>query len=114
MQTGEISEKIDRGKHTTRHAELIELYFGGFILDTPGFSSFELADVVLNELEHYYPDFMNYNGQCRFHPCSHINEPDCAIKKAIGEKVIDNDRYQRYIGFYNKIKEFNPYKDKRK
>ncbi|MDP4180197.1 MAG: ribosome small subunit-dependent GTPase A [Bacillota bacterium] len=104
MKTGEVSNKIERGKHTTRHAELIELSNGGFVADTPGFSSFELTGLELNDLELYYPEFQEYLNNCRFNGCSHINEPDCVIKDAVLNGGIENERYERYIQFYNLLK----------
>jgi ribosome biogenesis GTPase len=103
MKTGNMSEKIGRGKHTTRHAELIELREGGYILDTPGFSSFLLADVKYNELENYYPEFSQMIGSCKFHPCSHISEPDCSIKYALEKGNIDQGRYERYVTIYKDL-----------
>ncbi|MCX7921875.1 MAG: ribosome small subunit-dependent GTPase A [Clostridia bacterium] len=107
MQTGEVSERIERGKHTTRHAELVELDFGGFIVDTPGFSSFELSDIQHNELEIYYPEFEEYINKCRFTGCSHISEPDCSIKEALDNGLIGSGRYGRYVQFYSALKEAN-------
>lgn len=104
MKTGSVSEKIERGKHTTRHAELIDLEDGGFIVDTPGFSSFELDDIEYTELELYYPEFVKYQGSCRFTGCSHISEPDCAIKKALNTGEIDMERYNRYVCLYIQLK----------
>ena len=104
MQTGNISEKIERGKHTTRHAELLQLEDGGFIVDSPGFSSFELADIEHTELEAHYPEFRDYLGKCRFTGCSHVNEPDCEVKKAFHQGLIDPGRYSRYSELFNAIK----------
>ncbi len=109
METGNISEKIDRGRHTTRHAELFELKNGGFLLDTPGFSSYELSDILYTDLEKYYPEFQNLNENCRFVGCSHISEPDCVIKKALDENKIDRGRYERYIEIYNVLKQQKRY-----
>lgn len=104
MQTGNISEKIERGKHTTRHAELLQLEVGGFIVDSPGFSSFELADLEHTELEAHYPEFRDHLGKCRFTGCSHLNEPDCEVKKAFQQGQIDSGRYSRYSELFNTIK----------
>jgi ribosome biogenesis GTPase len=105
MKTGEVSEKIARGKHTTRHAELVQLKEGGYVVDTPGFSSFELADIEHDELQLYYPEFREYIDGCRFIRCSHISEPDCLVKEAIDKGLIDKGRYNRYINFYNLLKQ---------
>jgi len=104
METGEMSNRIERGKHTTRQTELIELENGGYIADTPGFSTFELTGLELEELELYYPEFEQYLNSCRFNRCSHINEPDCVIKEAVKNGEIQNERYERYIHFYNILK----------
>lgn len=114
MKTGDVSGKIERGKHTTRHAELLELQDGGYVVDTPGFSSFELTDIEHDTLELYYPEFRQYLNKCRFTGCSHINEPDCCVKEALEKGLIDKDRYNRYIQFYNMLKENKTYKNKRK
>lgn len=113
MPTGELSMKLERGKHTTRHAELIELTFGGFIADTPGFSSFELNEIEPNELELYYPEFRERYGKCRFTGCSHISEPGCCIKEAVEEGLIDRGRYNRYILLYDSLKQNRTYKSKK-
>lgn len=104
METGEVSDKIERGRHTTRHAELLELSNGGLVVDTPGFSSFELTGVELNDLELHYPEFINHLGRCRFNGCSHINEPDCVVKEAVENGDIDNERYERFVHFYSLLK----------
>lgn len=109
MQTGNISEKIERGRHTTRHAELVELENGGFIVDTPGFSSIELMDIKYDELELHYNEFEDYFGKCRFTGCSHISEPGCAVKDALSRGLVDSGRYERYIKFYNELKKKREY-----
>jgi ribosome biogenesis GTPase / thiamine phosphate phosphatase len=113
MQTGKVSEKIKRGKHTTRHAELVELVSGGYVVDTPGFSSFELMELNHENLELYYPEFDAYLNKCRFTGCSHISEPSCSIKEALSNGDISAERYQRYVELYNFLKhqESNIYKD---
>ncbi len=104
MKTGELSDRLDRGKHTTRHAELIDLAGGGYIVDTPGFSSFELAGIGYQELAQLYPEFAEYVRNCRFYGCSHISEPDCAVKKALEDRRIDDGRYQRYVELHALLK----------
>ena len=87
-ETGEVS-RINRGKHTTRHVELFQIDEDTFILDTPGFSSLALSDICdvrAAELADYYPEFKSCADECRFKGCSHINEPDCAVKKAVADK----------------------------
>ncbi|NTV90752.1 MAG: ribosome small subunit-dependent GTPase A, partial [Clostridiales bacterium] len=93
MKTGMISDRSDRGKHTTRHAELIPLEGGGFLADTPGFSSFELAAMEPSILKTLYPEFARYEEDCRFSGCAHVNEPDCAVKAAVESGDISRDRY---------------------
>lgn len=94
MQTGEVSRKIERGRHTTRHVELLKLSGGGYILDTPGFSSFALAtDIKLDEA---FPEFQT-GKMCRFSDCTHINEPDCAVKEALSAGHIAPSRYDNYV-----------------
>lgn len=113
METGNISEKIKRGKHTTRHAELFELSFDksecswrsrGYVVDTPGFSSLELAELEPEELQFYYPELGKYIGECKFRSCSHIAEPGCRIKEMVSSNDIDYGRYQRYVQLYNILK----------
>ncbi|WP_024834559.1 ribosome small subunit-dependent GTPase A [Ruminiclostridium josui] len=113
METGSVSNKIERGKHTTRHAELLELKYGGYVADTPGFSSFEITDIPYNELESYYPEFRPYINTCRFNSCSHITEPGCKIIEALERSEIDKNRYQRYIQLYKTLKDIPQYKGKK-
>lgn len=114
METGIVSIKIERGKHTTRHAEILELKQGGYLADTPGFSSFELADIQYAELENYYPEFKKHLDSCKFTSCSHISEPECPIRDAAKSGDIDGGRYQRYIQLYEALKEIPAYKIKKK
>lgn len=104
MKTGSISDKIERGKHTTRHAELIKLDDDGFVVDTPGFSSFELSGIKFDELQYLFPEFGKYLGECRFSDCSHVNQPGCAVKKAVEAGMISECRYLRYIELYSLLK----------
>ena len=115
METGSVSSKIERGKHTTRHAQLLPLSTGGYIVDTPGFSSFELDGIDEMKLMDYYPDFQRHLGGCRFVDCIHVNEPDCAVKNAVDNGEICRDRYERYVKLYLELKEKNNiYKGKNK
>ena len=104
MKTGTLSEKIERGKHTTRHAELIELNGGGFVLDTPGFSSFELSEISHEALERYYPEFGKFLNQCKFTGCGHASEPGCVIKEALHSGLIDEGRYARFVQLFTILK----------
>lgn len=102
METGEISRKLGRGKHTTRHSELIALA-GGFLVDTPGFSTMELVMDPL-ELKEAFPEFVPHAAQCRFNGCNHYKEPGCRVKDQVG-KDISKERYAFYTKFYNELME---------
>lgn len=103
METGSVSEKIKRGKHTTRHSELISLGEGTFLMDTPGFSSLYLENMDKEELRFYFPEFSIYEEQCRFNGCSHIHEPDCAVKEAVEADEISRMRYEDYCYLYDEL-----------
>lgn len=105
MQTGEISEKIARGKHTTRHSELIAVSDDTYIMDTPGFSSLSLFDMDKGNLQEYYPEFKPYEAACRFMPCAHIHEPVCGVRAALEKGCISRVRYDNYVAFYEELKE---------
>ena len=105
LKIGNVSEKIQRGRHTTRHVELFELSDGGFVLDTPGFSSFELYGIKADELWEYFPEMADTAGKCRFRGCSHISEPDCAVKAKLEAGKISASRYDSYKELYNILKE---------
>lgn len=109
LQTGEISEKNARGKHTTRHVELLKLDFGGWVLDTPGFSSLNLDFIEQEDLQFLFREFVPFIGKCKFKGCSHINEPDCAVKNAILEDGIVQSRYESYVQLLQEIKESRRY-----
>lgn len=109
METGGISEKIKRGKHTTRHSELIYLGDNSYLMDTPGFSSLYLSELMEDELKNWYPEFYTYEEQCRFIGCSHINEPDCAVKAAVDQGKINDSRYQNYRLIYQELKQIKRY-----
>lgn len=104
MQTGAVSEKLQRGRHTTRHVELLELDGGGFVLDTPGFSTLEVTGIKAEELAAYFPEFET-DTDCRFKGCSHINEPDCAVKEKLAEGKIAESRYKSYSEIYSILKQ---------
>ncbi len=104
LKTGVISEKLKRGKHTTRHAEIYKLSFGGFVVDTPGFSSFELDAVDEFELSDYYPEIKKFSVGCRFDDCLHYKEPDCVIKDAVADGLISEVRYNNYTKLLEYIK----------
>ncbi len=104
METGVISTKIERGKHTTRHSEIIPVMKDSFIMDTPGFSSMDVPGFEKEELWTCYPEFREYEPYCRFQGCSHINEPDCGVKSALEEGKISNVRYENYKLLYEELK----------
>jgi ribosome biogenesis GTPase len=114
METSELSRKIDRGKNTTRHSELFlvkELTDDEeetFIIDTPGFTSLDLKGVTAENLMNYYPEFTEFEPQCRFGGCSHIAEPDCGIKTAVEEGEISGVRYNNYRIIYSDLKGMRP------
>ena len=114
MQTGELSRKIDRGKNTTRHSELFfvsELSEGEdetYLFDTPGFTSLNLNDVTTDNLMQYYPEFEEFEPECRFGGCSHIAEPDCGVKNALSEGKISAVRYENYKIIYEDLKNARP------
>ena len=109
METGDISHKIERGKHTTRHSELFPIDGESYIMDTPGFSSLYVNDFEKEELKYYFPEFAEYEGRCRFNGCDHVHEPGCAVKAAVEEKKIHEIRYQDYIEMYEELKKKRRY-----
>lgn len=109
METGKISEKIDRGKHTTRHSEILPIAIGTYIMDTPGFSSLELPEIEKEELWTCYPEFVPYEPYCRFGGCSHIGEPDCGVKEALAQGKISHIRYENYRMLYEERKNMRKY-----
>lgn len=104
MEVGAISRKIERGRHTTRHTELICLREHTYFLDTPGFSSLYLTGIAYEELWSYFPEFRPYEPYCRFHGCMHISEPDCAVKEALAEGKICRSRYENYVLLAEELK----------
>ena len=121
MQTGTVSEKIGRGRHTTRHAELFFVDFTEsrqpadedneltYLMDTPGFSSMMLKDIAYRDLRFYYPEFDSYEGTCRFQGCVHVSEPDCSVKNAVKQKQISKERYDSYCYLYEELKQKKSY-----
>ncbi len=109
METGDISRKIERGKHTTRHSELFALDENTFICDTPGFSSIYLPEMEKEELGIYFPEIAEYEPFCRFQGCAHIHEPGCGVKEALEEKKISPIRYENYKLLYEELKDKRRY-----
>ena len=105
METGNISEKIERGKHTTRHSELISIAEDTYIFDTPGFSSLYVTDMEKEELKNYFPEFEQYEDECKFLGCVHVNEPVCGVKEALKCGKISKSRYENYKLLYEELKE---------
>lgn len=103
-KTGAVSEKIKRGKHTTRHSELVYIRDNTYIMDTPGFSSLIVDDIEPENLKDYYNEFVSYSEDCRFNGCIHINEPDCYVKNALDQGKISSLRYNNYCQMYEELK----------
>ena len=103
METGGISRKIERGKHTTRHSEFFALGEDTFLCDTPGFTSVVFEDIPSDRLKYYFRDFAPYEGKCRFHGCMHLAEPECAVKQALEDGNIAESRYDSYTKIYDEI-----------
>lgn len=109
METGGISEKIERGKHTTRHSEIFHVEENTYLFDTPGFTSLYLTDFEKEEIKEYYPEFMEHGSGCKFLDCSHINEPSCGVKNAVEAGHISLVRYENYKNIYDEIKNIRRY-----
>lgn len=105
METGEISRKLGRGKHTTRHSQLIFVDTDSYIVDTPGFTALDMGFMNKDTLKNYFPEFAPYEGKCRFQGCSHTHEPDCAVKEAADGGEIGSCRYGNYTNLYKELKE---------
>lgn len=115
LPTGEVSEKLGRGRHTTRHVELYDLGGGTLVADTPGFSSFDTdqMDVMLKEnLQYAFPDFGVHLGKCQFHDCSHRKEPGCAVTAALAAGEIEPTRYDSYLRLYEKASQIKEWERK--
>ena len=108
METGELSREISRGKNTTRHVELLAGGEETYLVDTPGFTSLYLMDMEAEELRHYYPEFDEYEGKCRFDGCVHQKEPGCAVRQALEEGKISRIRYRNYSELFEELKNRKP------
>ena len=107
IKTGEISRKLGRGRHTTRHVELYKLNCGALVADTPGFSSFDADQLTMKEeLQNLFHDFEPFLNKCRFTDCAHINEPDCAVTAAVNNNLIRKSRYDSYTRLYTQALEY--------
>ena len=109
METGEISQKTKRGKHTTRHVEIFDVEGGGRVFDTPGFTSFEILEADEDTLQEYYPEIETYRGGCRYDNCRHIKEPGCAVREAVRDGRIHKHRYQSYEANIEEIRSKKKY-----
>jgi ribosome biogenesis GTPase len=109
VETGKVSEKTKRGKHTTRHVEIFQMDYGGMIFDTPGFTSFDILEAEEDELQFLYPEMAKRLGSCKFDNCRHIKEPQCAIRNAAEVGEIHLSRYQSYVSQYREINERKKY-----
>ncbi len=112
LKVGEVSEKLGRGRHTTRHVELFSLGNGTFIADTPGFASFDFEEwspIPKDELQHLFPEISKHIGSCRFRDCAHINEPGCAVLKAVEGGLISPSRHGSYVRMYQESSRLNPW-----
>lgn len=110
LKTGDVS-KIERGKHTTRHVELLSAA-GGFVFDTPGFSRLETDELYAGNLWQYFPEIERLHGQCRFRTCNHVGEPGCIVKAAVDDGTIARSRYENYVTLFNKLKEIKDWERK--
>lgn len=106
LRTGMVSEKIGRGKHTTREVQLLRINADSYVADTPGFSQIDFDWLRPEELADHFPDFHNYQGKCKFNTCIHLNEPGCQVKNAVDEGRMDKIRYESYIELLQEIKKF--------
>ncbi len=109
METGSVSEKIRRGRHTTRHSELFYIGNGSYVMDTPGFSSMDINMILADDLKYYFPEFTPMEGECRFIGCAHMEEPGCAVKQAVESGAVSRERYETYRGFYLELKSIKRY-----
>lgn len=103
LKTGAVSGKIGRGRHTTRHAELLRINLGGFVVDTPGFSRVSLSGLAPGQLGDLFPEFNDHVGRCSFRDCNHIHEPGCAVREAVSAGAINSCRYEHYRLFWQEL-----------
>lgn len=109
METGEISKKIERGKHTTRHSEILPIGEKTYLVDTPGFSSIYFFDMEPEDIKYYYKEFTEYEPYCRFGGCNHIGEKDCGVKQAVTHGELAQSRYDNYVLFFEEVKNQKKY-----
>jgi len=113
ISVGDISKKLGRGRHTTRHVELFKLPCGAMIADTPGFSAYDTQRLALkDELDRFFPDFEPYLGQCRFIDCAHIKEPGCAVREALEAGILQKSRHASYVRLYEQARDYKEWESK--
>lgn len=110
FEVGALSERIGRGKQTTRHTELVETEKDTYLCDSPGFSSIYIEGIDYRNLKDYFPEFENLKSECRFLTCNHIDEPDCAVKEAVKNGLLSRNRYESYCILFNELKKTNGFK----
>jgi ribosome biogenesis GTPase len=111
LRIGEVSESSNKGQHTTTFAEMHQLPFGGFLVDTPGIKGFGLVDIPKEELHHHFLEFFELLPECKYHNCLHLNEPGCAVRKALEEGRVAPSRYNSYVSMYNDEEERSVYRN---
>jgi ribosome biogenesis GTPase len=111
LRIGEVSESSNKGQHTTTFAEMHALPFGGFLVDTPGIKGFGLVDIPKEELHHHFVEFFELLPECKYHNCLHLNEPGCAVRKALDEGTVATSRYNSYVSMYNDEEERSVYRN---
>ncbi len=104
LKVAEISDKTNKGRHTTSHVQLFPLSFGGYVIDTPGIRELGLWDIYRDDLKKYFVEFRNFEDQCQFNDCNHLSEPGCAVKQAVEENFIFEERYRNYVNIYNDLR----------
>ncbi|MFM7233932.1 MAG: ribosome small subunit-dependent GTPase A, partial [Flavobacteriales bacterium] len=111
LRIGEVSESSNKGQHTTTFAEMHQLPFGGFLVDTPGIKGFGLVDIPKEELHHHFLEFFELLPECKYHNCLHLNEPGCAVRKALEAGDVAPSRYNSYVSMYNDEEERSVYRN---
>lgn len=110
LRIGEVSESSNKGQHTTTFAEMHELEFGGYMVDTPGIKGFGLVDMPKVELHHHFKEFFKLLPNCKYHNCMHLNEPGCAVRKALDQGALSSSRYNSYVSMYHDEEERSVYR----
>ena len=111
LRIGEVSESSNKGQHTTTFAEMHQLPFGGFLVDTPGIKGFGLVDIPKEELHHHFLEFFELLPQCKYHNCLHLNEPGCAVRRALENGHVAPSRYNSYVSMFNDEEERSVYRN---